>query len=69
MPLDECCRKEAQASLRRNHDIATCDGCGGLLIAYTDKETFDLTGQEMESQGATFATGRIESLHVVAKAR
>jgi hypothetical protein len=69
MSLSDCCQKEAQARLRRNHDIATCDACGSLLLAYTEKEAFDLTVQEMESQGATFATDRVESLYVVAKAR
>ena len=69
MPLNECCQKEAQASLRRNHDIATCDTCGSLLLAYANKETFDLTVKEMESQGATFATGRLDSLYVVSRAR
>ncbi len=69
MPLSECCQSEARSNLRRNHDIATCDTCGSLLIAYTDEETFNLTVNEMESEGATFATGRLESLYVVAKAR
>ena len=69
MPLNECCKKEAQTSLRQNHDIATCDACGNLLLAYTNKDTFDLTVKEMESQDATFATDQLESLYVVAKAR
>ena len=69
MSLSECCQKEAQASLRRHHDVATCDTCGSLLLAYTDEETFSLTVDEMESEGATFATARLESLYVVAKER
>ena len=69
MPLSECCQNEAQASLQRHHDVATCDACGSLLLAYTKKDTFDLTVKEMEAQGATFATDRVDSLYVVAKAR
>jgi hypothetical protein len=68
MPLNECCQNEAEASLRRHHDVATCDTCGCLLLAYTDVETFKLTVEEMESKGASFATERFESLFVVAKA-
>jgi len=68
MPLSECCKKEAQATLRRNHDVATCDTCGSLLLAYTEEETFNLTVNEMESEGATFSTDRLESLYIVAKA-
>jgi len=69
MSLSECCQREAQSNLRRNHDVATCDTCGSLLLAYTDEEAFTLTVNEMESEGATFATGRTASLYVVAKAR
>ena len=69
MPLNECCQREAQASLRRHQDVATCDACGSLLLAYTEEETFNLTVREMESEGATFATARLESLYVVAKER
>jgi len=69
MSLSECCQREAKSNLHRNHDIATCDTCGRLLIAYADEETFNLTVSEMESEGATFATAHIESLYVVAKAR
>jgi hypothetical protein len=69
MALNECCQNEAEHSLRRHQDVATCDTCGSLLLAYTDEETFKLTVEEMESRGATFATGRLESLYVVAKAR
>ena len=68
MPLNECCQMEAALNLRRHHDVATCDICGSLLLAYTDEETFKLTVDEMESKGATFATARIESLFVVSKA-
>jgi hypothetical protein len=68
MALNECCRTEAESSLRRHHDVATCDACGSLLLAYTDEETFKLTVEEMESKGATYATARLGSLYVVAKA-
>ena len=67
MPLSDCCKKEAKASLRRHQDVATCDTCGSLLLAYTDEETFNLTVSEMESQGATISTERLDSLYVVAK--
>lgn len=69
MALNECCQSEVEASLRRHHDVATCDTCGSLLLAYTDEATFDLTVKEMEEKGASFATTRFESLYVVAKER
>lgn len=69
MPLKDCCQKEAVASLRRHPDIATCDGCGNLLLAYEDEETFERTVQELESRDAAFTTGREDDLLVVSKER
>lgn len=69
MSLKECCKTEAAASLERHRDVATCDGCGNLLLAYGDRDTFDLTVQELESRGVDFDTGRQEELWVVSKER
>lgn len=68
MALNECCRGEAEASLKRHQDVARCDVCGSLLLAYADEETFRLMVDEMQSKGADFATDRLSSLYVVAKA-
>jgi len=69
MSLKECCRQEAADSLEGHRDVATCDGCGNLLLAYEDQQTFDLTVQELESRGAGFATGEETGLRVVSKER
>lgn len=69
MGLRECCREEAAASLDKHRDVATCDTCGNLLLAYGDQETFELTTRELGEQGASFDAGMVGSLHVVAKRR
>lgn len=69
MPLKECCAEEAEASLSGHKDVATCDGCGNLLLAYADDETFQQTVDELESRSADFDTGRRDDLRIVAKVR
>lgn len=69
MSLKECCQEEAVASLERHRDVATCDACGNLLLAYGDRETYDLTVQELESRGAAFQHGQQGDLWVVSKDR
>lgn len=69
MSLARCCTDEARASLDKHGDIATCDACGRLLLAYEDEHSFQLTVEEMESKDATFDTDRVGSLYVISKAR
>lgn len=69
MPLSDCCRDEAARSLSRHRDVATCDGCGSLLLAYGTREDFDHTVEELESKGADFDTGEQDDLRIVSKRR
>lgn len=69
MALKDCCQREAVASLEKHKDIAICDGCGYLLLAYGDKDTYNLTLEELASKGATFDKGVQGPLWVVAKQR
>ncbi len=69
MPLKHCCEQEAEKNLAKHRDIATCDECGRLLLAYADGATYNLTVEELESKGANFDTGEHNSLWVVAKRR
>lgn len=69
MELSDCCRREAASNLAKNRDIATCDGCGRLLLAYGDEPTFKLTVEELEKRDVGFASGRHGKLWIVAKER
>ena len=68
-PLDPCCLREAQGSLRKARDVAVCDGCGRLLLAWTDPEEQRRTRVELTSHGASFAEGKVGELYVTSKAR
>jgi hypothetical protein len=69
MPLRKCCSTEAVKSLEEHHDIATCDDCGRLLLAYGHETPYHLTVSELDTKNVDFDTGRHGSLWVVAKKR
>ena len=68
-PLSECCRREAGRSLARGRDVATCDGCGRLLLGWDDPEEQAKARGELERHGTSFAEGRVGALYVTSKAR
>ncbi len=69
MSLRDCCSVEAGKSLEKHRDVATCDDCGRLLLAYGDETTYQLTVDELDANNVGFDTGRHGSLWVVAKER
>ena len=67
--LSPCCLEEANESLARHRDIATCDRCGKLLLAYANERDYRSTLEELTRHGVPFETGVVGELHVVAKPR
>jgi len=67
--LAACCRASAGRYLRQHRDVATCDTCSMLLLAYGNDRDFDETRKALTEQRVTFATDRQGELWVVAKAR
>ena len=68
-PLDDCCRKEARASLKRHRAIATCDRCGRLLLAYGNDVDFERTVKELAERDVDFTAGEQGDLKIIAKER
>jgi len=69
MPLKDCCATEAARTLHKHRDVATCDGCGRLLLAYGDETTFQLTVDELDVKDVGCDTGQHGGLWIVAKER
>ncbi|MGH9332825.1 MAG: hypothetical protein ACRD21_03640 [Vicinamibacteria bacterium] len=55
--------------MRKHRDVATCDVCGSLLLAYENDRDFDNTLQELTRHGVVFETEALGKLKVVSKAR
>jgi hypothetical protein len=67
-----CCLAEARKSLKRPRDVATCDECGSLLLAYGNERDFQSTIEELTRQGVGFECAPSDvtgGLAIVAKVR
>ncbi len=53
-PLKSCCLAEARKTLKRARDVATCDVCGRLLLAYGNARDFESTLEELTRHGIAF---------------
>jgi hypothetical protein len=73
--VKSCCLAEARKSLKRPRDVATCDECGSLLLAYGNERDFQNTIEELMRHGVAFesAPGEVSGvtggLAIVAKVR
>ena len=72
MTMKACCAREARKSLARPRDVATCDECGSLLLAYGDARDFESAIEELTRHGVEFEAAPDDPafrLSVIAKAR
>ena len=67
--LDSCCAEGARRSLRKHRDVALCNDCGRLLLAWDNPEEQRKTRAELERHGVNFSEGRLGTLFVTAKER
>ena len=67
--LDPCCIDEAGRSLRRHKDVAVCDGCGRLLLAYGNDTDYQRTIDELTRLAVSHSAGWLGKLRVIAKER
>ncbi len=70
--MKACCLAEARKSLKRARDVATCDGCGSLLLAYGNERDFRSTLEELMRHGVAFESAPSDvtgGLAIVAKSR
>ena len=65
--MKQCCQQEAVRSLGKHRDVAICDGCGWLLLAYAEVEDYERTLEELADW--PHATGAVLDLLVIAKQR
>ncbi len=67
--LSPCCRTSAQRLLKKHRDVATCDRCGMLLLAYGNDRDYDETRKALATHGTPFGTMTQGGLRVIAKPR
>ena len=67
--MKSCRLDSAKRDLKRNRDVATCDGCGFLLMAYTQPRDYEEALKSLKVWGGEFSKAVVGSLQVLAKAR
>lgn len=67
--MKSCCLTSAKRYLKKNRDVATCDGCGFLLLAYTQQRDFEEAIKALKGWGGEYFSATEGRLHIVAKAR
>lgn len=67
--MKPCCIESAMRYLKKNRDVATCDRCGFLLMAYTQQRDVEEALKNLKAWGGEFSTTQLANFQVVAKAR
>jgi len=67
--VSPCCQMSAKRYLKRHRDVATCDTCKMLLLAYGNDRDYEETRKALTEQGVPFAASVQGVLKVIAKAR
>jgi len=55
--------------IKKHRDVATCDGCGHLLMAYGNSKDFEETKKALTAQEMPFEAEAFGALHVISKPR
>lgn len=67
--MKPCCQKEVALHLVKHLDIATCDECENLLLAYGNADDFESTCNELSHYETDFDTLITDSLWIISKKR
>jgi hypothetical protein len=67
--MKPCCRSSIKAYLKKHRDVAICDGCGHLLLAYGNQRDFKEAEKALANQGIPFETEQHGPLSILIKPR
>ncbi len=67
--MKPCCIESAKRYLKKNRDVATCDRCGFLLMAYTQPRDYEEAIKNLKTWGGEFTTAKLGDFQVVAMVR
>jgi hypothetical protein len=67
--MKPCCHSSILAYLKKHRDVAICDGCGHLLLAYGNQRDFEEAEKALLSQGIPFEVEQRGPLRILLKPR
>ncbi len=65
--MKACCADEARRHLKRHGQVARCEACGALILAYDRETHYRATLAELEKRGIRFETAQLGKLFLVVK--
>ncbi len=65
--MKACCADEARRHLKRHGQVARCEACGALILAYDRETHYRATLAELEKRGIQFETTQLGKLFLVVK--
>lgn len=69
MTMNPCCLQSTKRFIKKHRDVATCDVCGHLLMAYGNTKDFEETKKALTAQAMPFDAEPFGSLQVISKPR
>jgi hypothetical protein len=67
--MKPCCLESAKRYLKKHGDVAACDACGNLLLAYGKEGHFEDAKRALSTQGTPFEADDRGPLRVISKPR
>lgn len=67
--MKSCCLAEAKKHLNRHGQVARCDRCGALVMAYDRESHYWSAIEELTKRGIAFETAQLGRLFLIAKPR
>jgi len=67
--MNACCLQSAKRYIRKHRDVATCDGCGRLLMAYGNERDFEETKKALAARAMPFEAETFGALQLISKPR
>jgi hypothetical protein len=67
--MKDCCLAEAKKRLKKHGQVARCDACGALVLAYERETHYRSAIEALTKRGAAFETAQLGRLFLIAKPR
>lgn len=65
--MKPCCLESIKKYISKHRDVATCDGCGALLLAYGNERDLEAMKQVLGAQGVPYEVEVCGKLTVIGK--
>jgi ribosomal protein L34E len=65
--MKDCCEKEVKKHIKKNRDVARCDACGKLILAYENDTDYEKMVKQLQAIKVPYETKNLGPLRLVIK--